>query len=538
MRVSRLGWSSLTAAARSCTEMATVIREAMETSKYTKSSNDFLSANFSMAVLAASATTACSNSVETNSASPLSFEVIEGIRARKAKTCACASARAAATARSLRAASSDPMRSCSAENTMANPNTMAMSSSGDSCSSLPASSNVCAIENEMLTERSEPIEERAPAAVPPTPPVVVEAIGQQQSVTAYEYWLSSKEGNKFLIPLFSYQGTLTVYLRRLVLTPASRKRKASATVLGQCFGVPIGMLVDYLSRGVKGERATILRKLRAVLLPAAENLVSARGEDARMLALGMAAAKVAVRQREELPETKTMKRIDAKYGDSWVAMGATAALIAAFSCMIDVPNHARFIAWDESFIKALRCAEQCLSTWDTAALTDTAVLASLAAERRALERAIQAARGVAEFAVQRGMAPFDAMRLQLKVSLDCAFPPGAVITQHTQPFLLDVILRRTLACTASTETPEIPKSCWDRVSAVADPHCRVAKLVATLGAILPLAALPASLLTTDGAGGDSESNSACSGSWTSVSNASSRASNDSLGSLNEAFEVV
>ena len=327
--------------------------------------------------------------------------------------------------------------------------------------------------------------------------------------------LSATDTSTLLAGLFPYQSGKTINLRQLFLSSNVRKRKS---------------MVAFLSgRGIPNERKSVMDAIRSALQPAAEGLMTMRGTDVRFLSLGFLSCKVDQQQSQVLPELVCASRH--LRSESAIAVGCTAALISAFAVMATVPNHARFIMHDESFLKALRCAEQSLTYWRVGSVDATG---SLQAEKRALERAILGARGVAEFAVQTSMNPGDALRLQLSVALACAFPKHALVDEHQQSLLLNFIMARNLAVTAGdTASPILP-----------EPES-VASAVAALGNVVPLSALPASALSrlceqarSTASNDDSATSHSASSSWQTVSAASSRASIDSLTGVLEVFSEL
>ena len=114
----------------------------------------------------------------------------------------------------------------------------------------------------------------------------------------------------------------------------------------------------------------------------------------------------------------------------------TAALIAIFGVMCEVPAQCAHIATDESFIKAMRCAQAALAAWSTPALQLRGEhWSALEAERRALERAIDGAREAALRAVELGSTPEQKMALQLAWARQAAYPQNSCVDFSTQEAL-------------------------------------------------------------------------------------------------------
>jgi len=293
-------------------------------------------------------------------------------------------------------------------------------------------------------------------------------------------------------------------------------------------------MVAYLEgRGVPAERAHVLRTVRAQLLPAAESLRCIRGADAEHLALGMASCRVVHAERAALPELAAAQcpRIDHKYGHASTAVGATAALLAAFGCMAEVPNHCRHLVHDHSLGKALRCAEAALETWRPAVMhMPDEHWAALAAERRAMQRASLAVRQAIEVALARDLEPLRAMALQLAWARAAAYPSGETVDEFTQSRLCERIRDRRLF------GPLLD------AAAVAAPS----PLDPVVPGVLPLSEIPeAALMTPRDAGrlpreadAASDTPSCASSSWQTLSSqhsAFSHASQDSLSGLVEAL---
>ena len=255
-------------------------------------------------------------------------------------------------------------------------------------------------------------------------------------VTRAQCEAAGGEGGLLLKGVFGYHKQPTLGLRRLVLAPSPpppppppappppppggasgdvrtrpRKRKAGDAArrgasrahartecvdsVGASFGCLLGNITAYLEgRDLPRERAYVLRSIRSLLVPAAEALRHMRGDDVPHLARGMASCRAVPFQRAFLHEATDahFARIDFKYGNSYTAIGATAALIAVFGIMSTVPDHGAHL-WEQGALwKALRCADEALGHWHPSSLSmPPAHWAALAAERRAMKRACIAA---------------------------------------------------------------------------------------------------------------------------------------------------
>jgi hypothetical protein len=243
---------------------------------------------------------------------------------------------------------------------------------------------------------------------------------------------------------FGYQRDAAIYFRRLVLTlPCSTsgkrgrdyaKARDGVTICGSAFGSTLGSVCAYLEgRGLPAEKAYLLRSVRTQLLPVAEALHTMRGADAAFLSRGLASCRVAHVQRAAISEP--MATIDRKYGNQYTCIGATAVLLTCLGVMSAVQDHAAHLGRDNSLTKALRCALANLENWKVSriAMSDDAWLA-LAAERRAMRRAIAGARRAA--CAAQGKPPHEVFALQLEWARMAAFPARALVSEFTQASLL------------------------------------------------------------------------------------------------------
>ena len=320
-----------------------------------------------------------------------------------------------------------------------------------------------------------------------------------------------------------------------VLLDGRRGRSEEVPTCGATFGCTLGIMVAYLEgRDIPGERAHVLRGVRTQLLPAAESLRYMRGADADHLALGMASCRVVHAQRASMSELSTTQcpRIDHKYGHAGTAVGTTAALIAAFGVMSEVPNHLRHFVHDHSLAKALRCAELALDNWKPAVLhLPEDHWEALGAERRALQRASLAVRQAIEVSNDRRLEPPLSMSMQLAWARMGAFPSGELVNEFTQTRLCERIRRRELF------GPTLP-------SELAPPTSETMTRRFLQPGVLPLSEIPATALmparSSGGGGGSSDTQSCASSSWRTLSSKGSNfshVSQDSLTGLAEAFAL-
>ena len=387
------------------------------------------------------------------------------------------------------------------------------------------------------------------------------------------------EGGLLLKGVFGYHKQPTLGLRRLVLAPSPpppppslpplppppsgasggtrprNKRKAGdarrgasrahartecVDSVGASFGCLLGNITAYLEgRNLPRERAYVLRSIRSLLVPAAEALRHMRGDDVPHLARGMASCRAVPFQRAFLHEATDphFARIDFKYGNSYTAIGATAALIAVFGIMSTVPDHGAHL-WEQGALwKALRCADEALGHWHPSSLSmPPAHWAALAAERRAMKRACIAAHatwarlrragdegGGGDGASTTAVAAHEGMQCLIEAARSAAFPKGAVVSEFTQAALCERLQRahgvwRAPVVEAEAEVPA---------------HATLPMLV------LPLAEIPDSLALVTGSTGrplpaTDDGHSCASSSWKTLSSnqsGGSHVSQDSLSGL-------
>lgn len=359
-------------------------------------------------------------------------------------------------------------RDCTAEKMIANPKTIEMSSSGAICSSFAASSSSLAILKLTDTLRSDPIELSIPNVVPPTPPVTCvppNVVGAPLIVDFSNACVLSNEEVRAagydrvlaLGPFFDYQKNAAIYVRRLVLTLpclTSGKRTrdiakahGNVTVCGNAFGTTLGAVCAYLEgRGIPAEKAWVLRSVRTQLLPIADALKSMRGTDAVFLSRGLASCRVAHAQRDCIRET--LSKIDSKYGNAYTCLGTTSAILACFGVMSAVHVHGQHLVADQSLVKTLRCSMEQMDHWRSSCVSmpDDAWEA-LAAERRALRRATDAAR-LASY-VYQDEPPLELLARQIGWAKIAAFPPNRLVDETTQWAILRELETQTLFESAS-----------------------------------------------------------------------------------------
>ncbi len=365
------------------------------------------------------------------------------------------------------------------------------------------------------------------------------------------------EGGLLLKGVFGYHRQTALGLRRLLLAPPQssggppppRKRKANDSrnararthartervdSVGASFGCLLGNITAYLEgRGLPRERAYVLRSIRSLLVPAAEALRHMRGDDVPHLARGMASCRAVPFQRAFLHEATDphFARLDFKYGNSYTAIGATAALITVFGIMSTVPDHGAHL-WEQGALwKALRCADEALGHWHPSSMSmPPEHWAALAAERRAMKRACIAAHATwarlrqADGAATATATAHEGMQRLIEAARDAAFPSGAVVSEFTQAALCERLQRA--------------HGVWSAPAAEAEAHAAAHAAAAPM-LVLPLAEIPDSLALVTGSTGrplpaTDDGHSCASSSWKTLSSDQSgfsHVSQDSLSGL-------
>lgn len=261
-------------------------------------------------------------------------------------------------------------------------------------------------------------------------------------------------------PFFNYQRDAAIYVRRLVLsvpclTSGKRSRDmakahSSVSVCGSAFGTTLGAVCAYLEgRGLPAEKAYVLRSVRTQLLPIAEALKTMSGSDSVFLSRGLASCRVVHAQRDCISET--LSKIDSKYGNPYTCLGVTAAILTCFGVMSAVPAHAQHLVADESLVKTLRCAKDQLDHWrSSSTCMPNDGWAALAAERRALRRATDAAR-LATYVYQDEKQPVVLIARQVAWAKLAAFPANRHVDTETNHALLREIETQVLFNVAKSE---------------------------------------------------------------------------------------
>ena len=280
-------------------------------------------------------------------------------------------------------------------------------------SSAPATSS-SATWKETETLRSEPIEDKALAAVPPTPGTSMSFAQNRMAVLSY----------RTLLTPFSYAKD-TLLLRELLAGAARGKRgRESAPVDALAYGATVGAVLQFVAHP-GSRRAPLHRRLRAKVAGLAGLHARTRGPDGDLLAAGMAAARVPSTVVRLLPEMQN-GRTHSRQGSLCTILGACVALLVAVEMVseIEVPD-------PDVLSPAAERASAALEDMTQRASGDTR-----AAEARAMRRLAAAARTSWQLANEIGLEGQDRLVLQLREAGRAAFP-DADVSAATQVGLLE-----------------------------------------------------------------------------------------------------
>ena len=236
------------------------------------------------------------------------------------------------------------------------------------------------------------------------------------------------------------------------------------------------------ARGAKHKAFRILRAIRCCLEPAAAALETLCGDDRAHLVRGMLAHRVLSAQGRTFAELKAAPKLDSKYGHLGVAFGATALVIALFAAAaVGDEDDAR--QGCSAFLVLLRSALTALDNWRFCGPVSHDAQQSLAAERRALERAIAGCVRGAALADANGVHAEGqaARRLELMVAAArrAAWPAGELVDETSHPILMQRIAAGEMVDVDSHHVSRPPL----RSSSGAQPLARPL--------VVPLSALPA-----------------------------------------------
>lgn len=253
--------------------------------------------------------------------------------------------------------------------------------------------------------RSDPIEERALAAVPPMPgrePICFAAIKR----CAMNY--------RTLLPPFSYC-TGSLFLRELKAGAARGKRgRECALTETVVYGATIGAVLEFVAHaGLR--QSHVQRRVRAKIAGLAGLHARTLGPDGELLAAGMASARVpsgTVRLLSEFKERRTSSR----QGSLCTILGACVALLVAVEVVAEVqlPDGDILTPAAERAASALEDMDSFLSC------------EARASEARAMRRLADASRKSRQMGVEICIGGAELLVLQLRNAARAAFPDAEV----------------------------------------------------------------------------------------------------------------
>lgn len=282
--------------------------------------------------------------------------------------------------------------------------------------------------------------------------------------------------------------------------PSAAEARLSASI-GAIFGATLKSVLEFA--GVPPTKADSVRALRCLTRffePAADAMASVSGADRQHLANGLAAHRVASKQRRMLPECAEPQAARSYLGRNSlkdVAFGATAAVLVAHYVMSERGVDAAAVA--ESLQRATAHVDELLRQWPVGGSSSGD---ALRAEARAMARVRAAAVAAASLAAAQQLPRGEALRLQFEWIKAAAWPRGAVCCLETHEALCE------------------------QLRSGARDGCDGAPMQPPLLA-MPLGALPSEAWLASGGGSDSS----CSGSSCSGSSGSSGSLASSAGSV-------
>lgn len=374
--------------ASSCTVVERAIRDAMDVNSTAKSSSVLSDRNLAFSL---------STQASTHAGLLLPVDSVHSASARS---------RTASANFLLRSVLTNPSVDLAADSRMAMARTTATSSSSLSCDSSAPDTSSIATWNEIDTDRSEPMEERAVAAVPPIPL-------SSDMLPASRFFVASNY--RRLLRGFGHCAGRTLSVRELPATGGIKRTRGggeTCKVRGVVFGVTVGALLDFVAHeGIRQWHQH--RRLRAKLTSIAGLQARTGGTDGGLLAAGMAAARLPSKDIRLLPEFAGKRSTTSRQGSLCALVGASAALLAAVEIVaeIELPkNDVLSVAASEAAaaLADMRCAIEGRGERE--------------AEMRAMQRLANAARKSWRLAEQMQLAPEERLLLQLRNAAEAAFP--------------------------------------------------------------------------------------------------------------------
>lgn len=332
--------------------------------------------------------------------------------------------------------------------------TMPMSSSSERCDSFAASSSSVAMLNETEKERSEPRDPSAPAVA-------------LMTVDAKEVRSVSSEAG-VLRSILAWQNDSILIIRRMMLCPivetktpgrggkAVRRRTSSGThfhsYAGCCFGVTMGHLVEFARCGSHFSVADVIKQLRSLLDPAANDLNACKGMDVEYLKRGFACNHAIRSQMSYMDESKRAPRLNSKYGNKGVVIGISTCMFFIMSMLSNNARRAPSLDMVSDF-----WVDSCLRILDEWRWTEDSppqdALFALDAERRAIKRAVLGIRVGRQKAKELVLDAREGSKLIVSYMRNAIWPRGRTIDATSQPELCEWIFSPEFVTSASMPPP-------------------------------------------------------------------------------------
>jgi hypothetical protein len=242
----------------------------------------------------------------------------------------------------------------------------------------------------------------------------------------------------------SWQGEASLTIRRLLVSVnggsgsrargggGARERRAGGCSFDGCvFGVVLSSAVAYARFGGHFRAAEVLAQLRDCLGPAAADLASCSGEDANLLALGMASRRVVRKQLLRLEESRSSGRASCAYGRGGVALGASACM--HFLISATAKNAGKAGSLEVACDRWTSACARALDGWRWLdAEAEEAQERALRAEQRALRRGVLGLRAAKREAQRLGISPMDAARMYCVFMRRAMWPAGRRLDAEAQ----------------------------------------------------------------------------------------------------------
>lgn len=446
-RTIREGWFTLTEYARTCTEIDSAIRCAIESMREMNSRSP-----------------RCSSSCGASVPSSAFFAAPEAIHLDSLSTSRFALVTTTTVVTSTATSSSSPI-----------------------WESRAAPMNSLATENEIDTERSAPRLDRAPEVMAALPAMPLRTPGTAQPqppaplfrapLAPHPASTGTKRVSQCVLkrsaqttrrlmdgPLLSrlcqhaYLPVFSAFLARREPSPSTSGRKrrgqdrgalsTTTECAGVVYGCCLGSLVAYLKLANVSTSFTV-RQIEAALNPVAASALKTRGVDARLLCASIASSRV-LRMQLALASADGMPSgLHSRNGNPATMIGMCASIFAAFSLLsspligsVEIKQLERDVAW----MMEHRTLEQVLSAAN--AIASNAVpldgwaaappfeLAALDAEQRAIQRARRGVDAARAFAERHGFATTSAFRKMMDWFCRAAWPPGELLNERTHDDVL------------------------------------------------------------------------------------------------------